>query len=163
VPLSTRFRIAAFGTGSNPLFITDFQTSSMKIDFWRSSQGIILFLLAVLSLSCQKKNEVRGVHIEYRQTASTSYDMLELLAPDGETKSLRFVVSGTQLEWTFDDLNSDGKSDLTISSEIHKTYFAKFLIQDTEPRIQLLGNKGITVTKMPPRQLIEQMNPRANQ
>jgi hypothetical protein len=132
-------------------------------DPWRITLRITLTLWSLLILSCQKKNEVRGVVIEYGQTASPSFDDIELLVPDGESKSLRFVVSGNRLKWSFDDLNGDGKSDLAISSEIDKTYFAKFLIQDSEPRIQLLGNKGITVTKMPPRQPIEQMNPRANQ
>jgi len=121
----------------------------MKNDLRRVTLRIALFLLGVLSLSCQKKNEVRGIVIEYGQTASSSFDDLELLVPGGESKSLRFVVSGTELDWSFDDLNNDGKSDLTITSKIHKTCFAKFVIQDNEPRIQLLSNKGITVTEMP--------------
>jgi hypothetical protein len=121
----------------------------MKSDSWENMLRIILFLLAVFSLSCQKKNEVRGVTIEYRQTASPSYDMLELLEPRGEGKPLRFLVSGNRLKWSFDDLNGDGKSDLTITSSLDKTYFAKFLIQDAEPRIRLLENEGITVTEMP--------------
>ncbi len=121
----------------------------MKNDFWRSSQGIILFLLVVLNLSCQRKNKVRDVVIEYRQTASPSYDMLELLVSSGQRKPLRFLVSGNRLQWSFDDLNSDGKPDLTIISSLDKTYFAKFVIQDDEPRIRLLENKGITVTEMP--------------
>lgn len=89
------------------------------------------------------------MNIEYRPTASPSYDMLELLIPVGHRKPLRYVVSGNRLRWSFDDLNSDGKPDLTISSSLDKTYFAKFLIQDDEPRIQLLHNEGITVTEMP--------------
>ena len=75
--------------------------------------------------------------------------MLDLLIPVGQRKPLRYVVSGNRLKWSFDDLNSDGKPDLTISSSLDKTYFAKFLIQDDEPRIQLLHNEGITVTEMP--------------
>jgi hypothetical protein len=121
----------------------------MKNDFRRNAFRLILFLLAVLNWSCQKKNEVRGVIIEYGQTASPSFDDLELLVPGGQRKSLRFLVSGNRLKWSFDDLNSDGKPDLRITSSLDKTYFAKFLIQDDEPRIRLLENKGITVTEMP--------------
>lgn len=121
----------------------------MKNDYKRSARNVILFLLAVLSFSCQKNNKVRGVIIEYGQTASPSFDDLELLVPSGQRKPLRFVVSGNRLKWSFDDINRDGKPDLTITSSLDKTYFAKFLIQDDEPRIQLLENKGITVTEMP--------------
>jgi hypothetical protein len=121
----------------------------MKNDFWRSALRIILYASAVLGLSCQKKSEVRGVIIEYGPTASPSFDDLELLVPGGQREPLRFVVSGNRLKWSFDDLNSDGKPDLTIKSNLDKTYFAKFLIQDNEPRIQLLRNEGITVTEMP--------------
>jgi hypothetical protein len=124
----------------------------MKNNF-KQSKVIIIFLLALNILSCQKKNEVRGVTIEYGQTASPSFDDLELLAPREEGKPLRFLVSGNRLKWSFDDLNGDGKSDLTITSSLDKTYFAKFLIQDVEPRIKLLENEGITVTEMPSRPL----------
>ena len=121
----------------------------MRNDFKRSLLRIILSVSAVLNLSCQQKKEVRGVHIEYRQTASPSYDMLELLIPSGDRKPVRFLVSGNRLKWSFDDLNSDGKPDLTITSNLDKTYFAKFAIQANEPRIKLIDNKGITVTEMP--------------
>jgi hypothetical protein len=122
----------------------------MKNNLWQIVRRMTFLLLSLLSLSCQKKHEVRGVVIEYGQTASPSFDDLELLVPGGERKSLRFLVSGNRLKWAFDDLNSDGKPDLTISSKINKTYFAKFVIQDNEPRIQLLSNRGITVTEIPP-------------
>lgn len=117
----------------------------MNNHHWSLPLGISLLLLGPLILGCQPEKGIRGVEVRHRATQSSTYDIIDLVTSDQSGESVRFWVSGTGLKWSFDDLNGDGKEDVTFTSEIHKTYFAKFLIQDGEPRIQLLGNQGITV------------------
>jgi hypothetical protein len=102
----------------------------------------------MLLSSCQKA-EVRGVQIRALPAESPTLDVLQIVVLGEERgKQVEFEVSGTRLSWSFYDLDDDGKEDLTISSETHASYFAKFLIQDGEPRLRLLDREGIAVVDL---------------
>ena len=96
-------------------------------------------------VNCSNRG-IRDVEIRYRDTASTTYDIIELAATRNANSTPRFLVSGSELQWEFSDLNNDGKLDIAFSSKVHKSYFARFIISDHDPKIQLLRNEGINVT-----------------
>ena len=117
----------------------------MKTDF--GQYGFLGKLLAItLAFPGCEKAAPQGIHIRTLVAESPTLDVLQLMTVDNTGhESVEFEVSGTRLRWSFDDLDGDGKADIIISSKTHKSYFAKFAIQEEKPRLRLLDNNGISV------------------